>query len=203
MDSTLITIECIDEIADLRGHQAAKSPRSRRPRCAARSTSPQSLRAAWRCSRDCRWPSSSGLRRAARALAGSGADAGRLPARPARRRCSSPAASRSSPTGWQRGSASTRRANTLEIADGKLTGRVDGADRRRASVKAARCRRCASAMRGDDGHRASRSATARTTCRCCEAADVSIAYHAKPIVRAQATLRDRSLRARRRAEPVR
>ena len=56
-------------------------------------------------------------------------------------------------------------ANTLEIVDGQLTGRVIAADRRRrgqgrAPVGDARARwRAATASR-------SRSATARTTCRC-------------------------------------
>ena len=127
------------------------------------------------------------LRRALQLSPGRRADARRIHGAPARRRCSSPAASRSSPTGCRRASASTTTAsNTLEIDDGRLTGRLIGADRRRAGQGARASRRCARATPARTASR-SRSATAPTTCRCSRAADVSIAYRAKPVVRAQAT----------------
>jgi hypothetical protein len=52
MDSTLISIECIDEIADFAGRKAEVAEPSPKPRCAARSpTTRTACAAAWRC-----WP---------------------------------------------------------------------------------------------------------------------------------------------------
>ena len=53
MDSTLITIECIDELGDLAGKKA-ESRRSPRRRCAARSTTRRACGGAWRCCGACR-----------------------------------------------------------------------------------------------------------------------------------------------------
>jgi phosphoserine phosphatase len=74
MDSTLITIECIDEIADLQGIKPQVAAITR-ARCAARSTSPRACAAASRCSPNStrrRWSASTrsgfGSRRAPRTM---------------------------------------------------------------------------------------------------------------------------------------
>ena len=187
MDSTLITIECIDEIADLQGIK---------PEVAAITASAMRGEIDFRESLDA-------ARRAARGLARSGArfasttsglrlspGAERMIARlqGGRREdcCSSPAASRSSPTVCARGSPSTKPlANTLEIADGKLTGRVV-APIVDAQAKARAVRGAARALRGDDGITVAIGDGANDL-PMLRAADVSIAYRAKPLVRAEAT----------------
>ena len=111
MDSTLITIECIDEIADLQGIKPAVAAitasamrgeidfrESLTRRVALLAGLPVDALAAVY---DERLQLSPG---AERMLAGFRA--------PARRRCSSPAASRSSPTGCRRASGSTRLRRT-------------------------------------------------------------------------------------------
>jgi len=76
-------------------------------------------------------------------------------------------------------------SNTLEFVDGKLTGRIAG-DIVDASAKAAKLRQCAQALRGDDGIVVAIGDGANDL-PMLALADVSIAYHAKPAVRAQAT----------------
>jgi phosphoserine phosphatase len=72
-------------------------------------------------------------------------------------------------------------ANTLEVVDGKLTGRIAGSivD---AQVKADTLRR----LRGDAGLAVALGDGANDLAMFA-AADVAIAYRAKPVVRAQAT----------------
>jgi len=76
-------------------------------------------------------------------------------------------------------------SNTLEILDGRLTGRVQG-DIVDAGAKAAEFRRHADALRGADGIVVAIGDGANDL-PMLAAADVSIAYHAKPAVRVQAT----------------
>ncbi|HEY5861472.1 MAG TPA: phosphoserine phosphatase SerB [Casimicrobiaceae bacterium] len=76
-------------------------------------------------------------------------------------------------------------SNTLEIVGGKLTGRVTG-EIVDASAKAAMLRRCAMELRGADGLVVAIGDGANDLPMLAQA-DVSIAYHAKPAVRAQAT----------------
>ena len=76
-------------------------------------------------------------------------------------------------------------SNTLEILDGKLSGRVSG-DIVDASVKAEWTRHMASELRGDDGLVVAIGDGANDLPMLREA-DVSIAYRAKPLVRAEAT----------------
>ena len=75
-------------------------------------------------------------------------------------------------------------SNTLEIVDGTLTGRILG-DIVDAEVKAATLRRHASVLRGADGIVVGIGDGANDLPMLAEA-DVSIAYRAKPAVRAQA-----------------
>jgi phosphoserine phosphatase len=76
-------------------------------------------------------------------------------------------------------------SNTLEIVDGRLTGRVlgpiVGAQEKAALVVALRQRLCA------DGGIALAIGDGANDLPMLAAADVSVAYHAKPVVRAQAT----------------
>jgi phosphoserine phosphatase len=76
-------------------------------------------------------------------------------------------------------------ANTLEIADGKLTGRLTGpiVD---AKAKAACFGRLRAALAADGGLAVAIGDGANDLSML-DAADVSVAYHAKPIVRARAT----------------
>ncbi|HEX3630989.1 MAG TPA: phosphoserine phosphatase SerB [Casimicrobiaceae bacterium] len=76
-------------------------------------------------------------------------------------------------------------ANTLEIADGKLTGRLSGpiVD---ANAKAACFARLRAAL-VPDGGLAVAIGDGANDLPMLEAADVSVAYHAKPVVRARAT----------------
>ena len=76
-------------------------------------------------------------------------------------------------------------SNTLEIMDGRLTGRIAG-DIVDASAKAAELRQRARELRGDDGIVVAIGDGANDLPMLAQA-DVSIAYHAKPAVRAQAT----------------
>jgi phosphoserine phosphatase len=75
--------------------------------------------------------------------------------------------------------------NELEVADGKLTGRVLG-DIVDAAAKAREFRQRAEALRGDDGLTLAIGDGANDLPMLDEA-DVSVAYHAKSIVRARAT----------------
>jgi phosphoserine phosphatase len=75
-------------------------------------------------------------------------------------------------------------SNTLEIADGKLTGRVVG-DIVDAAAKAAAFRQHADALRGDKGISVGIGDGANDLPMLAEA-NVSVAYRAKPAVRAQA-----------------
>ena len=79
-------------------------------------------------------------------------------------------------------------ANQLEIADGKLTGQAQGRHHRRAARRP-KSSRPSPWSRTSASSRPSPSATAPTTCRCCTAG-LGVAFHAKPIVRANA---DRSI----------
>ena len=76
-------------------------------------------------------------------------------------------------------------ANELEITDGKLTGRVIG-DVVDAAAKARTFRQWAQTLRGDDGLTLAIGDGANDVPMLDEA-DVSVAYRAKPIVRARAT----------------
>ena len=185
MDSTLITIECIDEIADMLGIK----PRGRGDHGAA-----------MRGEIDFR----ASLERRVALLAGSagGALAARL------RRAAAPVARRRAPArGFQRRGAKTllvsggftfftdrlkarlglddTLSNVLEIAGRQLTGTragdiVDAAAKARALCATAR------ALRGDDGLAVAIGDGANDLPMFAEA-DVSVAYRAKPVVRAQAT----------------
>ena len=73
-------------------------------------------------------------------------------------------------------------ANTLEVVDGKLTGRVTGDIVDRAG-KARLLRRFAAARRGCRSRRPWRSATAPTTSDMLNAAGLGVAFNAKPVVR--------------------
>ncbi|HET9046667.1 MAG TPA: phosphoserine phosphatase SerB [Casimicrobiaceae bacterium] len=75
-------------------------------------------------------------------------------------------------------------SNTLEIVGGRLTGRVHG-DIVDADAKAAEFRRLATALRGADGIAVAIGDGANDL-PMLAAADVSIAYHGKPAVRAEA-----------------
>lgn len=76
-------------------------------------------------------------------------------------------------------------SNTFEVVDGKLTGRIEGpiVD---AQAKAAALRELAGKHRGEDGLTVAIGDGANDL-PMFAAADVSIAYHAKPVVRAAAT----------------
>ena len=88
----------------------------------------------------------------------------------------------------RRASASTNGVNTLEIVDGRLTGRVIGADRRRA-----RRRPRASAMRRrvcvDGDGIAVAIGDGANDLPMMQAADVSVAYRAKPVCARRRPLR--------------
>ena len=185
MDSTLITIECIDELAALRGHRrrgrrdhgcrdARRDRLSREPpaaRCIARRIAGVRACTAFTPS-DCRF---------LRAPNGCSKPA----AASARRRCSFPEASRISPTGCRRASHSTIRCRTCwKSRTGSLTGRLQGAiiD---ADAKAARFAELAELYRGDEGITVAIGDGANDL-PMLAAADVSIAYHAKPLVSARA-----------------
>ena len=180
MDSTLITIECIDEIADFAGRKAEVAAVTA---------------AAMRGEID--WPQSlrqprGGARRAGRvgrssASTASGCASRRAPSRcspprgaPASRRCSSRAASPTSPTACASGSGFTEaHANELVVEDGRLAGRVDRPARGRGRQGARTWRACARRWRsprervlaiGDGANDLEMMAEAGT----------SIAFHAKP-----------------------
>ncbi len=76
-------------------------------------------------------------------------------------------------------------SNTLEVVDGCLSGRVRG-DIVDAAAKAAAFRRHADALRGSDGITVAIGDGANDLPMLGEA-DISVAYHAKPAVRARAT----------------
>ncbi len=185
MDSTLITIECVDEIADLLGIK---------PQVAAITAS------AMRGEID--FPES--LTRRVALLAG--LDIGALQRVYDERLELSPGAERLLAGMRTAGARSllvsggftffTERlkarlgldytcANTLEVADGKLTGRLTGpiVD---AEAKAA-CFKRLSAELAADGGLAVAIGDGANDLAMLEAADVSIAYHAKPVVRARTT----------------
>jgi len=185
MDSTLITIECIDEIADLRGIK---------PQVAAITAS------AMRGEIDFR----ESLRQRVGLLAG--LEVGALQRVYDERLRLSPGAERML-AGFKRLGAQsllvsggftffTDRlkarlgldhvlANTLEIADGKLTGRIAG-EIVDADAKAAEVKRIGSALAGGDGLIAALGDGANDL-PMLACADVSFAYRAKPVVRAQTT----------------
>ena len=125
MDSTMITVECIDELADYAGIK---------PQIAAITEAAMrgelDFEGGARCARRAAQGAGRGVHRAVPGRAGAdhagrqgaGADDA---ARGAARRCWCRAASPASPSRWRARSASTRAiANVLEIADGKLTGTV-------------------------------------------------------------------------------
>ena len=208
MDSTLITIECIDEIADFAGHQGRKSRRSPRRRCAARSTSREASSAAWRAARrvstsprsarvyDERLRLSPGARKHARRTCKRvGA---KTPARVRRIHVLHRPAAR-------RGSASTTRSsNTLEIVEREAhrprrSAIIVDADAKAETLRAT----AAESYAGEDGldgrhrRRRERPADARARRR------LRSRIAPSRVVRAQATLRHRSLRARRGAQSLR
>ena len=185
MDSTLITIECIDEIADLRGIK---------PQVAAITAS------AMRGEIDFR----ESLRQRVALLAG--LDVGALQRVYDERLRLSPGAERML-AGFKRAGTKTLLisggftfftdrlkarlgldhvlANTLQISGGKLTGRIEG-DIVDANAKAAEVERIGSALPGNDGLIAALGDGANDLPMLAHA-DVSFAYRAKPVVRAKAT----------------
>ena len=204
MDSTLITIECIDEIADLQGIKpqvAAITASAMRgeidfraepdaPRGAARGLAG---RRRWSASTTSACALSPGAERMLAGVRAVGAqDAARLRRLHVLHRSAA-----------RRGSGSTTRcANTLEIVDGKLTGRVAGRDRRRRGEGGV-LRAPARGARRATTASSSRSATARTTCRCWRR-PTSVDRLSREAGRARAgDARDRPLRAGRRAQSVR
>jgi phosphoserine phosphatase len=183
MDSTLITIECIDEIADLQGLK---------PQVAA--ITAQAMRG------EIDFPES--LRRRVALLAGLSVTA--LEQVYAERLCLSPGAERML-AGFAAVGAKTLLvsggfdfftgrlrdrlgldytiSNRLAVQDGRLTGGIEGpiVD---AAVKAATLAARAAEVRGDDGLVVALGDGANDL-PMLRAADISIAYRAKPIVRAQ------------------
>ncbi len=185
MDSTLITIECIDEIADELGI---------RPQVAAITAAAMRGEVDFRESLTRRVALLAGLPvealarvydermalapGAERMLAASGPSA--------RGRCSCRAGSASSRTGCrQRLGLDATAANTLEVAAGRLTGRLTGpivdAQGEGRAPRADAARACA------DGGIAVAIGDGANDVPMLRAADVSVAYHAKPVVRAAAT----------------
>jgi phosphoserine phosphatase len=185
MDSTLITIECIDEIADLRGIKpqvAAITARAMRGEIDFRES----------------------LRQRVGLLAG--LDVGALQRVYDERLRLSAGAERMLGEFKRTGAQSllvsggftffTDRlkvrlgldhvlANTLEIADGRLTGRIEG-DIVDADANAAEVERLGSALAKDDGLIAALGDGANDLSMLARA-DVSFAYRAKPVVRAETT----------------
>ena len=185
MDSTLISIECIDEIADMRGIK---------PQIAAITES------AMRGEIDFR----ESLKRRVALLAG--LDTAALARVYDERLRLSPGAERML-AGFARAGAKTLLvsggftfftdrlkarlgldhavASTLDIADGRLTGRISG-ELVDGEVKAAAFTRLARELKGDDGLIVGIGDGANDL-PLLRLADVSVAYHAKPIVRAETT----------------
>ena len=185
MDSTLITIECIDEIADLQGLK---------PQVAA--ITERAMRG------EIDFPES--LRRRVALLEGLPVEA--LARVYDERLALSPGAERML-AGFRAVGARTllvsggftfftdrlrdrlgldyTASNVLGVRDGRLTGRVEG-DVFDASAKAATLREHAAALRGTDGLVVALGDGANDL-PMLRAADVSIAYRAKPVVRAAAT----------------
>jgi phosphoserine phosphatase len=185
MDSTLITIECIDEIADLQGLK---------PQVAA--ITERAMRG------EIDFPES--LRRRVALLEGLPVEA--LARVYDERLALSPGAERML-AGFRAVGARTllvsggftfftdrlrdrlgldyTASNVLGVRDGRLTGRVEG-DVFDASAKAATLREHAASLRGTDGLVVAIGDGANDL-PMLRAADVSIAYHAKPVVRTAAT----------------
>ena len=166
MDSTLITIECIDEIADMLGIKPQVAAITA-ARCAARSTFAKASRSASRCWRDCR---STALERVYDE---------RLQLSPGAERMIAGFAAVGAKTLLVSGGF-TFFTDRLQARLGLDSAAVehagdrrrptdrprDRADRRRAGEGGAARGRCSGARARTAGSR-SRSATARTTCRCC------------------------------------
>jgi len=185
MDSTLITIECVDEIADLRGIK---------PEIAAITESAMRGKIDFRES----------LKRRVALLAG--LDTAALSRVYDERLRLSPGAERML-AGFARIGAKTLLvsggftfftdrlkarlgldhavASTLEIAGGRLTGRISG-EIVDGQVKAAAFQRLGRELKGDDGLLVAIGDGANDL-PMLRLADVSVAYHAKPIVRAETT----------------
>ena len=204
MDSTLITIECIDEIADMARASSAQVAAITAAAMRGEIDFAQSLDPARRAARRAAVGAlAARLRRAAAISRRAPSACSTASRRSARRRCSSRAASRSSPIACKaRLGLDATAANTLEIADG-----TPDRSRRAAPIVDARGQGGALAALREHVADADGIAVAigdgANDLPMLEVADISIAYRAKPIVRAQATYRDRPLRARRGAQPFR
>jgi phosphoserine phosphatase len=184
MDSTLITIECIDEIADrvgIKSEVAAITASAMRGEI----DFTRASRAASRCSPASRSPSSSGSTTSASPFAGAERMLAGFQAAGARTLLVSGGFTFFTDRLAARLGFDETAANTLEIDARRLTGRVippivDG------HVKAKRLGEMRNRIAGDGGIALAIGDGANDV-PMLKAADVSIAYHAKPIVRAQAT----------------
>ena len=193
MDSTIIGVECIDELADFAGVKtevAAITERADARRARLRGRADRPCRAA-------EGPARGGARSAATTSASASIPA-RAPScapwpRSAPRPRSSRAASPSSPSVSPRRPASpATRPTRLVVEDGRLTGEVArpilGREAKLAALAGRRPARSASLPR-----RCSRSATGPTTSTMIGAAGLGVAYHAKPALAAVAECPDRAL----------